>query len=324
MHRAIKTKTMKFLITGAAGFIGSHLADTLLAMGHEVTGADNFSPYYDPQLKKLNIKNFTANGGTIEQIDLRDAAAINTLPKDFDYIFHLAAQSGISAQSTFEDYCSNNILATKNLIDFALENKELKLFVNISTSSVYGFNASFDESKTPAPVSFYGVTKLAAEQLVLSHSRRGVMNACSLRLFSVYGPRERPEKLYSLLIESGFTNKAFSLYENSEKHKRSFTYVQDIVDGLLSVIDKAERVNNEIINIGSPYETTTQEGIDTVERILNKTIRINRVAPRIGDQLSTKAIIEKANTLLQYNPSTLLEAGVSAQIDWYQQHFVNR
>lgn len=324
MHNANKQKSLKILVTGAAGFIGSHLADKLLTLGYEVTGVDNFSDYYDPALKELNIADFVNKGGIIERIDLRNAEALQILPTDFDYIFHLAAQSGIAAQSTFEDYFSNNVAATKNLLEFSGENKGLKLFVNISTSSVYGFNASFDEDKIPQPVSYYGVSKLAAEQLVLSYSRKNRMKACSLRLFSVYGPRERPEKLYSLLIRSGFNNTAFPLYEHSEKHKRSFTYVGDIINGLISVIGKEELVNNELLNIGSPYETTTQEGIDMVEKLLNKKIVIHKIPSRDGDQLFTKALIDKARSLLQYEPLTRLEEGIQAQIDWYRQHIERR
>lgn len=324
MHSVDEQGTLKILVTGAAGFIGSHLADKLLTLGYEVTGVDNFSDYYDPALKQSNVADFVNNGGTIKKIDLRNAEALQKLPADFDYIFHLAAQSGIAAQSTFEDYFSNNVVTTKNLLDFSGENKELKLFVNISTSSVYGFNASFDEDKIPQPVSYYGVSKLAAEQLVLSYSRKARLKACSLRLFSVYGPRERPEKLYSLLISSGFNDTAFPLYENSEKHKRSFTYVGDIINGLISVIGKADKVNNEVFNIGSPYETTTQEGIEMVERILNKKILIHKIPSRDGDQLFTKAVIDKARNLLQYEPLTRLEEGIKAQINWYQQHFGSR
>lgn len=324
MDSVDKQGPLKILVTGAAGFIGSHLADKLSTLGHEVTGIDNFSDYYDPALKQLNVADFVNNGGTIEKIDLRNAEALQTLPADFDYIFHLAAQSGISATSTFENYFSNNVVATKNLLDFSEKNKGLKLLVNISTSSVYGFNASFDENKVPQPVSYYGVSKLTAEQLVLSYSRKNSIKACSLRLFSVYGPRERPEKLYSLLIRSGFNNTAFPLYENSEKHSRSFTYVGDIINGLISVIGKEELVNNEVINIGSPYETTTQEGIDVVEKLLNKKITIHKTPPRNGDQLFTRALIDKARSLLQYEPLTRLEEGIKAQIEWYKQNFESR
>lgn len=184
---------MKILVTGAAGYIGSHTAERLQALGHEVVGLDNFSNYYDVSLKQLNADALKSKGIVIEKMDLRFPEQLQKLQTDFEYVFHFAAQPGISATSSFEDYLSNNVIGTKNLLDFALNNKNLILFVNIATSSIYGIHAAFDETMVPLPVSHYGVTKLAAEQLVLESSRLGQFKACSLRLYSVYGPRERSE-----------------------------------------------------------------------------------------------------------------------------------
>jgi len=162
---------MKILVTGAVGFIGSHTAERLKDMGHDVIGVDNFSPYYSESLKKLNEKALNNKGIPVLKLDLRSNNLIDNLPTDIDFIFHFAAQPGISTTSTFEDYFTNNIIATKNIIDFALQLKDLKLFVNIGTSSIYGLEATFPETVAPKPASHYGVTKLAAEQLVLQKSR---------------------------------------------------------------------------------------------------------------------------------------------------------
>jgi UDP-glucuronate 4-epimerase len=313
---------MKILVTGAAGFVGSHTAERLRFLGHEVVGLDNFSDYYDVSLKQLNAVALIANDIIIEKIDLRFAEQFKTLSADFDYIFHFAAQPGISATSSFEDYLDNNFIGTKNLLDFALRNQHLKLFVNIATSSIYGMNATFDETVPPTPVSHYGVTKLAAEQLVLESSRLGQLKACSLRLYSVYGPRERPEKLYTKLIANAFHDIPFPLFKGSENHLRSFTYVQDIVDGVVSVIDKVDLVNGEVINLGTEEENTTQHGIEIVEQILNKKIDLQIVEARTGDQLRTKAVIDKARKLLGYNPKTSLYEGLKAQVQWYQDNFL--
>lgn len=313
---------MKILVTGAAGFIASHTAERLQSLGHEVVGLDNFSDYYDISLKQLNASVLNSNGIAIEKIDLRFAEQFELLPTDFEYIFHFAAQPGISTTSHFEDYLENNVVGTKNLIDFAFKNKNLTLFVNIGTSSIYGIHATFDETVPPTPVSHYGVTKLAAEQLVLESSRLEQFKACSLRLYSVYGPRERPEKLYTKLIANALHNIPFPLYKGSENHLRSFTYVQDIVDGVVSVIGKEETVNNEIINLGTEEENTTQHGIEIVEQILNKKIKIELVEARVGDQLRTKAVIDKARKLLNYNPTTSLYEGLKAQVEWYQDVFI--
>jgi nucleoside-diphosphate-sugar epimerase len=313
---------MKILVTGAAGFIGSHTSERLVKSGHHVIGVDNFNSYYSVKLKKLNALAAEQAGCKIIDADLRDASIYKDLPTDIDYIFHFAAQPGISSTSTFEDYLTNNILATKLLADYALRCEALKLFVNIGTSSIYGLEATFPETKAPEPASYYGVTKLAAEQLVLQHSRMKQFKACSLRLYSVIGPRERPEKMYTKLIELGLKDQPFPLFEGSETHLRSFTYVGDIVDGVVSVIGKEPQLNNQVINLGTEVEHTTQEGIDAVSRVLNKTIAIKVMPKRMGDQLRTKANIDKARQLLNYNPETSLLEAVKYQVDWYKQNFL--
>ena len=313
---------MNILVTGAAGFIGSHAAERLQDLGHSVIGVDNFSDYYDVKLKKLNAKAVEDRGVKVITLDLRTSNLSQELPNNINYIFHFSAQPGISVSSTFEDYFSNNILATKNLIDFALSCQDLKLFVNIATSSIYGLEATYPEDFPPKPASYYGVTKLAAEQLVLQKSREKKMISCSLRLYSVIGPRERPEKMYTKLIDLGLKGKAFPLFEGSEKHLRSFTYVGDIVDGVVSVLGKEAIVNGEIINLGTEVEHTTQEGIEAVEEVLGITIKINVIPKRIGDQLRTKANIDKARLLLNYNPQTTLLESVKHQVKWYKENFL--
>lgn len=313
---------MKILVTGAAGFIGSHTCERLKSLGHEVIGIDNFNDYYSLELKQLNKKALNSIGVSIIEQDLRDKNLANVLPKDIHYIFHFAAQPGISVSSTFEDYFTNNILATKNLIDYALTLDSLELLVNIGTSSIYGLEATFPETVAPEPASYYGVTKLAAEQLVLQKSREKLFASCSLRLYSVIGPRERPEKMYTKLIACAFNNTEFPLYNGSATHLRSFTYVGDIVDGIVSVIGNATKLNGEIINLGTEVEHTTQDGINAVEQVIGQSVKINHVEARAGDQLRTKANIDKARRLLNYNPQTTLLEGVKAQVEWYKANFL--
>jgi nucleoside-diphosphate-sugar epimerase len=312
---------MKILVTGIAGFIGSHTAERLLSLGHEVVGVDNFCDYYSLALKQMNAKAVEDKGAEIITLDLREPKAYDALPKDFDYIFHFAAQPGISQTSSFEDYFTNNVLATKLLIDFALDCTNLKLFVNIGTSSIYGLEATYPEDIAPKPASHYGVTKLAAEQFVLQKSREKQMKACSLRLYSVIGPRERPEKMYTKLIDLGLKGEPFPLFEGSDKHLRSFTYVGDIVDGIVSVIGAEDKVDGEIFNLGTEVEHTTQEGIDAVAEVIGKEIKIEIKPKRAGDQLRTKANIDKARRLLNYNPQTTLLDSVRAQVEWYKANF---
>ena len=312
---------MKILVTGAVGFIGSHTAERLQKLGHDVIGLDNFSDYYSLKLKHLNAKALTENGVTVLKKDLRDDDLSDALPKDLDYIFHFAAQPGISQSSSFQDYFSNNILATKHLIDFAETCPNLKLFVNIGTSSIYGLEAICSENEAPKPASHYGVTKLAAEQLVLQKNREGIFPSCSLRLYSVIGPRERPEKMYAKLIALGLKDEPFPLFEGSDKHLRSFTYVDDIVDGVVSVIGNEAKVEGEVINLGTEVEHTTKEGIEAVETVLGKSIQLEVIPKRPGDQSRTKANIDKAKRLLNYNPQTTLLESVRHQVQWYKENF---
>ena len=313
---------MKILITGAAGFIGSHTAERFKKEGHEVVGLDNFNDYYDLSLKKLNAEDLIKAGVEVVEVDLRVEESYKPLSTDFDFIIHFAAQPGISSSCTFEEYLTNNIIATEKLIKFAHQNKYLKQFINIGTSSIYGLEATFPESVAPMPASNYGVTKLAAEQLVLAETRSKRMSACSLRLYSVYGPRERPEKLYTKLIACAFNKEAFPLFNGSEKHLRSFTYVGDIVDGIVAVLNRYESVNGEIINLGTEVEHTTQDGIDYVEELLGKKVEMNVIEKRPGDQWRTNANIDKAKELLDYNPTTGLKEGLQYQIDWYKEKFL--
>ena len=312
---------MKILITGAAGFIGSQVAESLKSLGHEVIGLDNFSPYYDIALKNLNVKTLSSKGITILKVDLRYDDLSEKLSKDFDYIFHFAAHPGISKLSSFEDYLSNNIIATERLLEFVESFPKIPFFINIATSSVYGLEATFPETVAPKPASWYGVSKLAAEQLVLAKVRMQQLTGTSLRLFSVYGPRERPDKLYTRLIDCALNNKPFPLFEGSEKHLRSFTYVGDIVEGIVGIIGKEKVCNGEIFNLGTEVESSTAQGIQAVEEILGLNISMEVKPPRAGDQSRTKANIDKAKELLDYKPKTTLKEGLEQQIAWFKANF---
>ena len=310
---------MRVLITGAAGFIGSHAAERFKELGFEVFGVDNFSPYYDVSLKELNAITLSEKNIEIIRLDLCNDNLTNTLPANIDYIVHFSAHPGISASSAFDDYLSNNFIATQNILSWIETLKNKPFFINIATSSIYGLEATQTEDQPPLPVSWYGVTKLAAEQLVLAHIRRKQIKGTSLRLYSVYGPRERPDKLFTRLIDCGLNNKSFSLYEGSEKHLRSFTYVQDIIDGIISVLGKEDECNGEIFNLGTEKENTTLTGIETVEEILGVKIKMKLNPPRPGDQSRTKANITKAKQVLNYNPTTTLKDGLDAQVKWFKE-----
>ncbi len=312
---------MKVLVTGAAGFIGSHFAEELSHNGYQVIGIDNLSPYYASELKQINVSDIETAGVHFIKADLVDDL-FAILPRDFDYIFHFAAQPGISESTSYKDYERNNIVATKNLLNWTLHaSKKCKLFVYISTSSVYGLQATVSEDAIPNPASYYGKSKLIAEQLIMDAHDRDQLAACSIRLFSVYGPRERPEKLYTKLIKAIIEEKPFPLYKNSNTHERSFTYVKDIVKGLMQVIVHHKRCNGEIINLGCESVNTTGDGIALIEKIIGKKACIMDVPKRPGDQLKTAANITKAKKILSFIPETSLEQGLRAQVLWYKNKF---
>ncbi len=312
---------MKILITGAAGFIGSHTAERCKEMGYEVLGVDNYSPYYDVSLKELNAKTLSEKNIEVLKLDLRTDNLTQRLPTDIDYIIHFSGHPGISSSSSFKDYLTNNFIATQRLLNWIEKLDNKPYFINIATSSIYGLVATLSEEQAPLPASWYGVTKLAAEQLVLANIRRNLLKGTSLRLYSVYGPRERPDKLYTRLIDCGLNDKVFSLYDGSKKHLRSFTYVQDIIDGIVSVFGKEDVCNGEVINLGTETESTTAEGIEAVEEVLGVSIKMNHIPARPGDQSRTKANIDKARRLLDYNPQTTLLEGVKAQVKWFKESF---
>jgi nucleoside-diphosphate-sugar epimerase len=309
---------MKILITGVAGFIGSHLSECLAKHGHEVVGIDNLSDYYDVKLKQDNVECIKKAGVHFIKADLQIPDEYSNIGNDFDFIYHLAAQPGLSKDLTFESYLNNNVVATKTLIEFTKAQKQLKHFFYISTSSVYGKYATVSEEVAPQPISTYGITKLAAEQMVLSESRQHHFRASSYRLYSVYGPRERPDKLFTKLIYCGLNDLKFPLFEGSFKHERSFTYVDDIVNALVNTLIVHNILDGEIINLGHFQKNSTQDGILIVERLLKKHIQIEVLAPRDGDQQQTQANIGKAKLLLNYHPKTSFEAGIRQQIEWYK------
>ena len=308
---------MNILVTGAAGFIGSHLAERLAGLDHNVIGLDCLINNYSELLKQLNINQLKKKGIKFYNLDL-SKHDIKSVTNDLDFVFHLAAMPGIDASISFDSYERNNIIATHKLLETIKNSNSLQGFVNISTSSVYGSNATNDESALTKPISNYGITKLAAEQLVLAESRNENIIACSLRLFSVYGPRERPEKLYHKLIKCILNDVEFPLYIGSKNHVRSYSYIDDIIDGIVLTINNIKVCNGEIINIGTDKAITTGEGIKIVEEITGKKAKLKIEPKRFGDQLKTHANINKARKVLGYNPTIKPEDGLRKEVDWFK------
>jgi len=307
---------MKILVTGAAGFIGCHLALRLANRGYAVEGLDAFTPFYDTVLKEDNARTLADAGIPVHRLDLASDDLEGCL-HGVDVVYHLAAQPGLSASASFETYLRQNVSATYRLIEALRASSAPEMFINISTSSVYGMYATGDETTEPRPTSYYGVTKLAAEQLVMAAERERIVPACSFRLFSVYGPRERPDKLYPKLIRALLEGHPLPLFEGSEEHRRSYTFVDDIVDGLVAALDHWTGCRGQIINLGNDTSITTGEGIRIVEEILGKKVQVQRLPRRPGDQIATHANIVKARTVLGYAPRVPPAAGLGTTVAWY-------
>ena len=309
---------MKVLVTGAAGFIGSHVAETLVRAGHEVRGLDNFDNFYARPLKVRNARALRSAGCELLEADLI-TSDLETLVAGSEIVVHAAAQPGNSAATSFASYVRNNLQATWCLLEALRPSPSLEFFVNISTSSVYGHEATAPESAAAQPVSHYGVTKLAAEQLVMARQREDGLPACSLRLFSVYGERERPDKLFPRLIGSALGGPPCPLYEGSRDHSRSFTYVGDVINAIKNALERQASCNGEIINIGNDGEHRTGEVIDLVESLMGVPPRLEMRPRRHGDQLHTRADIGKARQLLGFAPRTAAEEGLRREIEWMRE-----
>lgn len=307
---------MNILVTGAAGFIGSHLAVRLAEDGHRVVGVDSFNAYYDPAFKHANAEEVKAAGAEVRLLDLAEEALTDTL-SGVEIVFHAAAQPGISASTSFETYLRNNVVATQRLLEAARRSDALELFVNVSTSSVYGADASGSEITEPRPTSIYGVTKLAAEQLVMAAARDAGFPGCSFRLFSVYGPRERPDKLIPILLRALLERQQLPLFEGSEHHRRSYTYVEDIINGLVTTLGRPAACRGELFNLGNDRDISTGEIIHLAEEIVGREVEVERKPRRAGDQLRTQADIEKARRLLGYAPRVDPREGLRRTAAWF-------
>ena len=306
---------MKCIVTGAAGFIGSHLCEALVAEGHEVVGIDAFIPYYPRAIKESNLHDLRRRPEfTFVEGDLR-TMNLDPLMKGVDVVFHLAAMPGLmKSWSDLDLYSTCNILATQRLLE-AARHYSVAHFIHASTSSVYGRNADGDEASPLRPVSPYGVTKLAAEHLCLAYRENFGIPVTILRYFSVYGPRQRPDMGYHILIRSILEGTPFPLYGDGEQ-TRSNTFIRDCIAATLLAAQRRDVSIGEIFNVGGGQVVSLNEVIAMVEKLAGRKARIERRPPRPGDQRHTCADISKARKLLGYEPTTPVSEGLQAQLEW--------
>ncbi|MFN6559973.1 MAG: NAD-dependent epimerase/dehydratase family protein [Nostoc sp. ChiSLP01] len=308
----------KIIVTGVAGFIGSHLTETLLQQGEEVIGIDEFNDYYDPMLKYKNIAHLNgAPGFTLIEADIQ-FLDWHKLLEDVDVVYHQAAQAGVRASwgKGFASYTQRNINATQILLEAAKDAKSLKRLVFASSSSVYGDAETLPthEEICPQPVSPYGITKLAGEFLCkLYHKNFGVPSV-SLRYFTVYGPRQRPDMAFHKFFKSILEDEAIPIYGDGQQ-TREFTFVSDIIAANLAAAIAPEAVG-EIFNIGGGSRVVLAEVLDTIEEIVGKPIKRNYIEKAMGDARHTAADISKAQKLLGYQPQVSLTEGLTHEWQW--------
>jgi nucleoside-diphosphate-sugar epimerase len=298
---------MRYVVTGAAGFIGSHLAEALLAAGHGVVPVDCFTDYYDVALKEEN-----AAGLDVQRLDLAEHALDLT---GIDGVFHLAGQPGVRASfgAGFETYVRRNVLASARLFETAAASGVRVVYA--SSSSVYGDAETYPTAETtvPRPISPYGVTKLAVEHLAHALTRGAGLDAVGLRYFTVFGPRQRPDMAFTPLLESIASGRPFRLFGDGSA-SRSFTYVGDAVDATVLALDRGR--GGDVYNVGGGEEATMRDVIGLAERIAGRAATVEPAGAATGDVRRTKADVSKAARELDWHPTTALEDGLRAPWQW--------
>jgi len=307
---------VRCLVTGVAGFIGSSLAERLVAEGHEVVGVDSFNPYYAREIKERNLAGLRAGPRfRFVEADLR-ASELGPLVDGVEAIFHEAAMAGLPRSWTqFEEYMTCNILATQRLLEAARE-AGVGRFVHASTSSIYGRNALGDEDSLPRPISPYGATKLCAERLALAYQESYGLPVVVVRYFSVYGPRQRPDMAYNIFIDRVLRGEPIVVFGDGSQ-SRSNTYIDDAVQATMLAFERGEV--GGVYNVGGGEQRDLNWVVATIGRLVGREPVVEYREPRAGDQLHTKANIERARRLLGYEPSTPLEEGLWRQVAWQRE-----
>jgi UDP-glucuronate 4-epimerase len=303
----------RVLVTGAAGFIGSHLCEALLARGDSVLGIDAFTEYYSPARKRANLSAAVANGLEFKRVDLsRDA--LDTLVEGIDVVYHMAAQPGVrpSWGETFDTYARHNIVATQRLLEATLRAGGAR-FVFASSSSVYGniLAGPARESEQPAPVSPYGFTKAACEELLSVYRRVHGLSTVALRYFTVYGPRQRPEMAFASFIRAVLAGRPIEVFGDGTQ-TRDFTFVSDVVR---ATIRAAELGTEPVYNISGGTNSTLLEAIGEIERLAGRRALISFSPPARGDAYRTNADLTAAQRDLRYAPEVSLAHGLELQVD---------
>jgi UDP-glucuronate 4-epimerase len=295
---------MRYAVTGAAGFIGSHLAEALVAGGHDVIGIDCFTDYYDPALKEENARALEVRRLDLAEDEL-DFAGLQG-------VFHLAGQPGVrSFGDVFPLYLRGNVLASQRVFEAAARDEVRVVFA--SSSSVYGSAERFPtpEETPPQPLSPYGITKLACEHLAAAYGREFGLDCVVLRYFNAFGPRQRPDMAFTRIVNALGTGAPFEVYGDGDQ-SRGWTYVSDIVDATVSAMDRGAGT----YNVGGAIEASLNDAIALLEQISGRTLDVVRSRAVPGDQRRTRADTARARAELGWTPAVSLGDGLRAQWEW--------
>jgi UDP-glucuronate 4-epimerase len=305
---------MRYVVTGAAGFIGSHLLRTLLERGHDAVGWDAFTDYYDPALKEEN-----ARGLPVERVDLADAALDLT---GVDGVFHLAGQPGVlSFGDVFPIYVRQNVLASERLFAAAAAARSRAVFA--SSSSIYGDAETYPtpEETEPRPLSPYGITKLACEHLAYAYGREFGLEHVVLRYFTIFGPRQRPDMAVTRMTACLVEHRPFELYGDGTQ-SRSFTYVDDAVEATILAMERGTR--GQVYNVGGGEEVSMRQAIESLEAISGRTLVLAEARWREGDARRTAADTSRIRADTGWEPRTPFAEGLAAQWKWAADRVANR
>jgi UDP-glucuronate 4-epimerase len=321
----MNTPSQSFLVTGAAGFIGSHLTERLLAAGHRVIGFDNFDPFYSVELKQQNLQTALSNGRfTFIEGDCAEPADVKrAFDQPIDAVVHLAAKAGV--RPSIEDplgYTRANIVATQVVLEVCRQH-DVHRFIFGSSSSVYGNNEKVPFSEADPvdrPISPYAATKRACE--LICHTYHGLygMGVLSLRFFTVYGPRQRPDlaiRKFAALMSRGEPIPFFG----DGTTERDYTWIDDILQGVLAAIERSRTHPGEfeIVNLGESRTTSLNRLVELIAQALDVKPQLKRLPMQPGDVNRTFADVSKARQLLGYNPTTPVEDGIPRFIEWFKQ-----
>lgn len=311
---------MKALVTGVAGFIGSTLAERLIANGNDVIGVDCFTPYYDRSLKIRNLSNLLRSKHFLFHDSDLSLCAIDPILDGVEVVFHESGQPGVRSSwgDDFQEYLRHNVAVTQRLLE-SCRKREGTAVVVASSSSVYGTASRYPvvETDPTNPISPYGVTKLAAEHLCTLYGKEFGLLTASLRYFTVFGPRQRPDMAMTRLIKAAILGEEFPMYGSGEQ-RRDFTFVEDVVEANLRLADylRTSRHGGQVFNVGNNNPVSLNEVVSTIEELVGRRVKLRRLPRQEGDPMETGADSNLLRRTVGWRSLTATREGLNSQVSW--------